>query len=92
MLRCSTCEDLYAIQMQRMYNASYKKTIFKDSEPGFVADRDCPECADKGLKRDVWGLLMRANEYYRVGLFLSRAEFGGTDIFRDAEETTIKLV
>lgn len=96
LLRCSCCEDLHAIQMQRMYKISYGKTFFKDSDPEFVAERDCPECADKGLKRDVWGLLIfptgHANEYYRVGSFLSRAEFGGTDIFRDAEETTITLV
>lgn len=94
--RCFLCSDLHGIQKQRMFQKSYTETFYQDSEPGFVADRDCPECADKSLKRDVWGLLIfptgQANEYYRVGTFFSRAECGGTDIFRDAVESTIVLV
>lgn len=93
---CNTCRHPAAVQEQGIYKKSYLNTLFQDRDPGFVADRDCPECADKSLPRDVWGLLIfptgHGNEYYRVGAFMSRAEHGGTDIFRDAEETTITLV
>lgn len=82
--------------LRQMFPVEYEKTIFQDSELDFDAERDCSFCSDGERRRDVWGLLIhpaqKTNTYYRVGMFMSRAIHGGSDVFANAEVGTFELV
>lgn len=53
-------------------------------------------CADHSRRRDVWGLLIYPTSdgttLYRVGVFVCRAEYGGSDLLSEAQENVITLL
>lgn len=75
---------------------SYANTFLHDSDDTFEASRDCVLCADINRPRDVWGLLIhpagKPKTYYRVGIFMSRAEMGGSVVFDNVEKEDLILI
>lgn len=73
----------------------YRRSFFLDGEPGFSPATDCPFCSDEDRRRDIWGLLIypadRAGTYYRVGAWYSRAEHGGSELFKHAAAQYLEL-
>jgi hypothetical protein len=62
-----------------------------------ISPLSCKLCDDKNHNRHAWGLILhpaeKAEVYYRVGIFISRAkEAGGTDFFKGVEYQTIEIV
>ena len=84
--------------LDEIFKPEYWKTFFHDSRRWSSASQSCPYCQNQGRIRDVWGLLLypaaggQGKRYYRVGIFLCRAEHGGSDLFRDAERREIELI
>lgn len=74
----------------------YQRSFFQEGEPGFNPATDCPFCSDENRRRDIWGLLIypadRAGTYYRVGAWYSRAQHGGSEIFKLADIQCLELV
>lgn len=74
----------------------YRRSFFQDGEPGFDPETDCPFCSDEDRRRDIWGLLIypvdSPGTYYRVGAWYSRAEHGGSELFRHAAMQPLELV
>lgn len=66
------------------------------AEPDFrVGKGRCVFCDEEGRRRDVWGLLLYPageNRYFRVGIFFSRAQHGGSAVFDGAETCQVDLV
>ncbi|KAM0195743.1 hypothetical protein ACHAPQ_003065 [Fusarium lateritium] len=62
----------------------------------WVEGEDCKCCQDEGLARNTWGLIVHPAEeqgsFYRVGVFLLPAYSGGSNLFKNIESQTIKLV
>ncbi|KAF8867214.1 HET-domain-containing protein [Acephala macrosclerotiorum] len=57
----------------------------------------CELCSDESHNRHAWGLILypteKCGQYYRIGVFTSRAmEAGGTDFFRDIEYSEIEII
>ena len=81
-----------------IYKTQYRKTFFHDTSLGASAPKFCPYCRNPRRRRDIWGLLLYPaaergyGKFYRVGIFLCRAEHGGSDLFRDVEKSEIELV
>jgi len=82
------------------YRLGYRHTYSLQPEYDPQENETCPECRDSKRRRDIWGLLicpvesgdMKTRGYYRVGTFRSRAEHGGSDMFRGVEPQEIELV
>jgi hypothetical protein len=57
---------------------------------------ECVLCNDTEHNRRAWGILIhpaeKAGEYYRMGVFLSPGEVGGTELFKDVEDQSIDLI
>lgn len=72
----------------------YGKTFLE--EPEFrIGEGRCVFCDEEGRRRDVWGLLLYPageNRYFRVGLFFSRAQHGGSAVFDGVETCQVDLV
>lgn len=72
----------------------YGKTFLE--EPGFRAGEGrCVFCDEEGRRRDVWGLLLYPDgedRYFRVGVFFSRAQHGGSAVFDGVETCQVELV
>ncbi|KAI9646850.1 hypothetical protein NHQ30_004850 [Ciborinia camelliae] len=87
-------------ELESMYNdalmSEYCDSFFQDSDSDFDSSKDCNICADKSRKRDVWGLLIypaeKPNTYYRVGMFISRTQHGGSKIFENASKEELVLI
>ena len=71
------------------FKPQYCQTFLEDDEETFEAAADCSLCSQNSRRRDVWGLLVYPARpevtYYRVGVFICRAEFGGSDLFEEVE-------
>lgn len=72
------------------------QSFIKDNLPEETARANCRFCSDSGRRRDAWGLLLhpttRPDVYYRVGIFISRAEQAGDHLFQGAHVQTIELI
>lgn len=95
-LKCSKCDNDCTEEQTAIGGLGYVMPNFlEDGGPSFNPAADCSLCADKRLRRDVWGLVIfyigKANRYCRVGTFISRALQGGSDIFSGAEDREIVL-
>ena len=62
-------------------------------------DGTCSYCEDRARPRDIYGLLLypvnpgsEENKYYKVGVFWSRFQQGGWELFQGVEEQKVKLV
>ncbi|KAK4174614.1 heterokaryon incompatibility protein-domain-containing protein [Triangularia setosa] len=78
-----------------LFPPEYGKTFLND--PDFrPSDGTCSFCRDQQRKRDVWGLLMHPADvpgrYYRVGIFCSRAQHGGSELFNEAAACEVELI
>ncbi|KAI0528522.1 hypothetical protein GGR58DRAFT_509216 [Xylaria digitata] len=86
-------EGALEVKVRRSFRPGYKPTFHDRSGK---SGSSCTQCHDPTAPRDAWGLLLhpagRPGAYYRVGIFMSRAEYGGWGLFRRAEERRIKLV
>ena len=78
------------------YKSHYRQTFLEDSEENFDVVNDCSLCSASSRRRDVWGLLVYPagpeTTFYRVGVFLCRAECGGSDLFKGVEMQTLELL
>ncbi|KAI1371340.1 HET-domain-containing protein [Hypoxylon crocopeplum] len=91
--------DEYArekLASERFLKPEYRNTFSRDGGPEFNATTDCSFCSDEKAGRDIWGLLVYPanipNAYYRVGIWLSRAEYKGFALFRHAPMQTLELL
>ncbi|KAI9154898.1 putative protein of unknown function with het domain [Paramyrothecium foliicola] len=77
------------------YRPSYRHTFLRDWNLEEGTAEQCEYCSNLCRRRDVWGLLVypakEPGRFYRVGVFLSRAEHGGSDIFLKAEVHDLEL-
>ncbi|KAF2973272.1 hypothetical protein GQX73_g425 [Xylaria multiplex] len=89
-IRNTQTEEAVDDKVRRSFRPGYKPTFYGSAESS------CTECDNPTALRDAWGLLIhpvgRPGAYYRVGAFMSRADYGGLDLFRGAEEQRIELV
>ncbi|GAW15934.1 hypothetical protein ANO14919_053560 [Xylariales sp. No.14919] len=89
-------EEPLHIKVRHSLRPSYKLTFHDRSSNSNDARLSCAQCRDPTAPRDAWGLLLhpaaRPGAYYRVGVFMSRAEYGGSDLFRGAKELRVELV
>lgn len=72
---------------------TYLSTMYSSNFP----PKYCKFCNAVPWWRDIWGLLVYPTEddpkrYYRVGIWFSYAETGGSPIFEGIEKETIRLV
>lgn len=70
---------------------------FSSIYPSNFHPKGCMYCNAVPWWRDVWGLLIYPTEddpkrYYRVGMWFSYAETGGSPIFEGIEKETIRLI
>ena len=72
----------------------YGKTFLEEAEFR-IGEGRCVLCDEEGRRRDVWGLLVHPageNRYFRVGVFFSRAQHGGSVVFDGAQNCQVDLV
>lgn len=78
------------------FKPHYRRTFLEDDEKTFEATADCSLCSENSRRRDIWGLLVYPagpeGTYYRVGVFICRAELGGSDLFKGVEAQTLELL
>ncbi|KAF2730208.1 HET-domain-containing protein [Polyplosphaeria fusca] len=78
-----------------IYKPHYRRSFFEDKERTLEAMTDCSLCSEQGRRRDIWGLLIYPAgpemTFYRVGVFICRAEFGGSQLFKEAERQVLEL-
>ncbi|KAJ0114128.1 HET-domain-containing protein [Diaporthe amygdali] len=90
-----TSEEMETIENEAM-KPEYRNCFYEDSYDGFDTATHCDLCSDRDLRRDIWGLMTYPagpqDTYYRVGTFFSRAEHGGSAIFKGIEPRKITLV
>lgn len=79
-----------------LFPTEHSKTFLDDPDFQSGGGGTCSFCQDQKHKRDVWGLLLypadSQGRYYRVGIFYSRAQHGGSEVFNEAETCEVELM
>ena len=88
----ATPTDLRA-RSQSVYGPAYGQRLLNSED---VTGSNCRLCADQEAPRDIWGLLIHPTNcpgtYFRVGIFVSKADQGGMLLFEGSTRCTIELV
>ncbi|KAK4656381.1 hypothetical protein QC762_311340 [Podospora pseudocomata] len=81
-----------------LFPTEHSRTFLDDPDfqSGGGAGATCSFCQDQKRKRDVWGLLLypadSQGRHYRVGIFYSRAQHGGSEVFNEAQTCEVELM
>jgi hypothetical protein len=77
------------------FKPHYRLSFYGNEEKACEAVPDCLLCSEHGRRRDVWGLLVYPTgiemTFYRVGIFICRAEYGGSELFQEANTQVLEL-